>query len=361
MICKETKAHKAFAIPNARILVVDDNKMNLKLFRRLLKDSQAQVEEAESGEACLDLTKRTKYDIIFMDHMMPEMDGVETLHRLRQLSDTMCQNVPVIALTANAANDAKGFYLAEGFDGFLGKPFMPKDLEQIILQHLPQEYIIYESSDVSEDNLENAKEAFPKIGGIDWNCALKHFDSKEAMFDTMTEVYRTMHYESEKLHGLYNILVETRENKEEAFKQYRVQMHSMKGTANLIGVTELGALAKKLEDAASEYDSDIIFQDTMHFLEEWNACRERLQKVFHKDESKSLLDVKVVLELLEKLKHALIKMNVDQMDMLMKGINGFTFPMDMERDIEKINVLVTDLDEEEGIPLIDELIEKLMK
>jgi signal transduction histidine kinase/CheY-like chemotaxis protein/diacylglycerol kinase family enzyme len=129
-----------FTAPGARILAVDDNRMNLTVVCELLKQTQITVDIAGSGEECLELADQNHYDIIFMDHMMPEMDGVETLEKLReQLAN---RNVPVIALTANAIAGAREMYLDYGFDDYLSKPIRGDKLERKLIRFLPPEKIV---------------------------------------------------------------------------------------------------------------------------------------------------------------------------------------------------------------------------
>ena len=129
----------ALTAPNARLLVVDDNRMNRKVFISLLKKTQMQIDEAESGFECIEKMQNNYYDIVFLDHMMPEMDGIETLKRVKQLDNYPCQFTPVVALTANAIVGAKNQYLSEGFDDFLSKPIVYKELEALIMKYLKKD------------------------------------------------------------------------------------------------------------------------------------------------------------------------------------------------------------------------------
>ena len=133
---------EAFTAPGARLLVVDDNKMNCKVFKALLKKTQVQVMECYSGAECLQLTEAYKYDLIFLDHMMPELDGVETFKLLRSDSANLNLDTPVVVLTANAMSGAKEQYLEEGFDAFLAKPIVPEDLEHMLADMLPKELLV---------------------------------------------------------------------------------------------------------------------------------------------------------------------------------------------------------------------------
>ncbi len=129
-----------FTAPDARILVVDDNMVNIKVLKGLLKKNKIQTEEALSGKECLALAERNTYDLIFLDHMMPEMDGIETLHIMKERK--LYENVPVIMLTANAIVGDRERYLAEGFDDFMSKPVIPQTLNEVLLKYLPKEKIL---------------------------------------------------------------------------------------------------------------------------------------------------------------------------------------------------------------------------
>lgn len=131
----------AFTAPEAKLLVVDDNIMNRKVFTKLLEPTKMQIDQAESGFECIDKMKETRYDIVFLDHMMPQMDGTETLRRLREMTGYPSERSVIIALTANAFVGARQQYISEGFDDFLPKPIIYKDAEELILSFLPSQLV----------------------------------------------------------------------------------------------------------------------------------------------------------------------------------------------------------------------------
>ena len=137
---------QSFEAPDAHILVVDDNDMNLMVVSRLLADTKVQIDTASSGAECLKLTQNHHYDCILMDHMMPEMSGIECLHALRAQPGGLCQDTPVVALTANAGSDNQLLYRKEGFSGYLAKPVSGALLEAAVLSILPKELV-----QISED------------------------------------------------------------------------------------------------------------------------------------------------------------------------------------------------------------------
>ncbi len=132
---------QSFEAPDAHILVVDDNDMNLIVVRKLLAATKIQIDTALNGAECLKMTQDMHYDAILMDHLMPEMDGIECLHALRTQPGGLCQEVPVVALTANAGSDNQLLYRKEGFSGYLAKPVSGALLEAAVLSILPKELV----------------------------------------------------------------------------------------------------------------------------------------------------------------------------------------------------------------------------
>ncbi|MBR3808412.1 MAG: response regulator, partial [Lachnospiraceae bacterium] len=246
----------AFVAPNAHILVVDDNVMNRKVFMNLLKQTKVQVDDTESGKGCLELVQQKHYDIIFLDHMMPEMDGVETLHHMKEMEDYPCKDTPVIALTANAIQGAKEMYLNEGFDDFLSKPIQPEKLEKMIKAWLPKELMVREvAAEESSDGaafgndtaVETENNDLPAIEGVDWESALMHLPDKELLLETVYDFYSTMSGEADFLQNCYEHLDE-----DKMLDGYRIKVHAMKSSAALIGINGLSEKAKALEMAAKD-------------------------------------------------------------------------------------------------------------
>ncbi len=138
---REHNYHASFTSPEAEILLVDDNRVNRRVFCGLLKQTKVQITDVGSGRECLDHIRQKHYDLIFLDHMMPEMDGMETMQHMKEMEDNLCKDTPVIMLTANAIMGAKEQYLAAGFDDFLAKPIDQIKLERLMMHWMPQEKI----------------------------------------------------------------------------------------------------------------------------------------------------------------------------------------------------------------------------
>jgi len=148
-----TEHVKSFEAPEARVLVVDDNEMNLLVAKKLLRDSGVKLDLAMSGEECLELTAQKEYDIIFMDHMMPHMDGVETLGRLKNQSGGFNRETVVVALTANAMSGAQDIYKKHGFSDYLAKPISGVLLESMLLRYLPENKVEYIMEKETEEDM----------------------------------------------------------------------------------------------------------------------------------------------------------------------------------------------------------------
>ena len=127
---------ESFTAPNKHILVVDDNQINLTIVKGLLKKTQLQIDMASSGRECLELAQKNSYDLILLDHMMPEMDGLEVLQRLKTMENNLSLDAPVIALTANAIVGAREKYINAGFNDYLSKPIDYNELEAVLKKHL---------------------------------------------------------------------------------------------------------------------------------------------------------------------------------------------------------------------------------
>lgn len=138
---KEQNYHVSFTAPEAEILLVDDNRVNRRVFCGLLKQTQIKIVDVGSGRECLDCIRQKRFDVIFLDHMMPEMDGLETMQRMREMEDNLCKDTPVVMLTANAIVGAREQYMSVGFNDFLAKPIDQTKLEHMLMHWIPQEKI----------------------------------------------------------------------------------------------------------------------------------------------------------------------------------------------------------------------------
>ncbi len=251
--------YESFTAPEAKILVVDDNEINLSVSRSLLKKTQVQITDCKSGIECLSLMKKEHYDVILLDHMMPEMDGIETLKRSKEMEDNLCEKTPVIALTANAMSGVREMYLREGFDDYLSKPIEGKVLEKMLMKYLPKEKIRIQT--------EGAKTAVSREKTIEMPIERNGAsDEKQEYLSVSTgmkycgesdEIYREM------LTMFCNIKEQKKKQLEDSFAKedyanYIVYIHALKSSSLSIGGKEVSALAAKLEKAGKQKDFDFI-------------------------------------------------------------------------------------------------------
>lgn len=238
------KYREKFTAPQAKVLVVDDNTMNLMVFKNLLKQTKINIDTAINGEEGLLLTQKFKYDAIFLDHMMPDKDGIETLKELKSQANNPNIKVPVVCLTANAIAGAKDQYLAEGFDNYLSKPINPDKLEEMLMFYLPKEKIEMPSEKSPENSVETPKiqNEPPETKNYKYlNIAmgLKYSDDMEDIFKSILEIFCDMKDENkEKIQKAFEA---------EDWKNYTVFVHALKSTALSVGGERLGELAKNLE------------------------------------------------------------------------------------------------------------------
>lgn len=147
---------QSFEAPKAHILIVDDNETNLMVAEKLLRETKVNVDTVTSGKACLKMTIQNQYDVIFMDHLMPGMDGIECFHAIRKQTGGLNQNTPVVILTANAGGENQALYRREGFDGYLLKPVSGIQLETELLRHLPKQLVSMNRAVDSDGLMETA-------------------------------------------------------------------------------------------------------------------------------------------------------------------------------------------------------------
>ena len=243
-----------FVAPNARILVVDDNAMNLSVVEGLLKNTKIQVDLASGGEMALEKCREIPYDIIFMDHMMPYMDGIETLNNIRQTKDSPNINTPVIVLTANAVSGAKEMYMEEGFIDYMSKPIQGKKLEEKIVQYLPDDkYVMIEYDEMEKKLYQNLwKAVADDIMGeyefklLDIPTAVEAAEGDKDTFLFLLKSFRDNEAKNradiEKSYGA------------EDYKNFTIFVHALKSNSKMVGANDLSEKAKNLEQAGKDSD-----------------------------------------------------------------------------------------------------------
>ncbi|MBR0133205.1 MAG: response regulator [Lachnospiraceae bacterium] len=239
----------------ARVLVTDDNEMNRKVAINLLKLFGIKPDVCASGMETLERMRKEKYDLLFLDHMMPGMDGIETLKMLKY--EKILGDAPVIVLTANAVVGAKEQYLKQGFDGYLSKPIRIEELEEILRTYLPEELIKEGSTEDAPAEKPKGLDYFRSLG-LDVEEGVSYAAGDEDFYLEMLKEYaRSTDGKCDELEGYYN---------NEDWKNYKIQIHAIKSTSKTIGAEELSGAAKALEVASGNSDVDFMKKHHHEFL-----------------------------------------------------------------------------------------------
>ncbi|MGN0513809.1 MAG: ATP-binding protein [Lachnospiraceae bacterium] len=275
-IRSKEKSNQKFFASKAKILVVDDVEMNLKVAQSYIRQTGAEVDLANSGAECLDMIYREKYDIIFLDHMMPDMDGVETLKVMKQADNHPNIDTPVIALTANAILGAKERYIEEGFTDYLSKPIVEQELMNLLLHYLPSEKMVEcttDSEHIAKKEEEtpatiketSMKERFPYLNT---EAGMMYCMNKEDFYFKIIETF----YHEDKREML------EKEYSSESWYDYQVHMHSLKSTSLTIGADELAEHAKAIELATKEGNIQFVKEHHKEVMQEYDTLMEQLRK-----------------------------------------------------------------------------------
>ncbi len=300
----EASERCSFTAPKAKILVVDDNASNLTIVKLFLKRNEIVPDLCSSGLQAVKMCKEKRYDLILLDHMMPQPDGIETLHLIREDEASMNRDTKVIVLTANAVAGSRQMYMAEGFDDYLTKPLDSGVLEETVKRMLPQQKVvepvsthvkeaeaaghegIFEFEAVpagdsvketvipakaeKEDQQEVIKNRLCAIEDFDHETALRHC-AGDASF--LSEIISDVANEGlERIERMKNCL------EEKDMKSYQIEAHAAKSSMATIGLKSFSERAKKHEFAARDKDTDFIFADADDFLKHYEQLCGKLKE-----------------------------------------------------------------------------------
>ncbi len=311
--------------PNASVLVVDDNPMNLIVFKNLIKETGVLVDTAGSGTECIEMAHMKKYDVIFLDHMMPVKDGIETLHELKSQPDPLNLTTPIICLTANAITGAREEYLAEGFDDYLSKPIDGELLENMLLNLLPKE-LLETKRESYDEAYEPASDSMPEeldvlSDVLNVRDGIKNNGSVEDYLKILRIGYETLGEKSNELEGLFE---------KDNIDDYTLLAHTIKSSLRVMGAQDLGEEAQKLEDAGKRNDPGYIREHHRSFMDNYNALQDRLSVVFNDgaDFSEDLpqMDMSALNEVYSAIRYAAKDMDCDRIEEAIDSVKGYAIP-----------------------------------
>ena len=266
-VSERKKYREVFTAPMARLLVVDDTQVNLSVFESLLRRTKIKIDTAASGDEAIVLYRRRHYDVIFLDHMMPDKDGIDTLKEMKEITDTPNSDTPVVCFTANAISGMREIYISAGFDDYITKPVDPARLEMLLLKYIPKGKIAPASLDDDEEYVSIPEFLFG-IEAIDVDSGLKHCGSREAYMSTL-EMY--LDAAPKNMDDIKKYWA-TRD-----LKNTTVKIHALKSTSRLIGAVKLGDFAARLEKAGEAGDAVTLEREISDLLKQYSELVKELE------------------------------------------------------------------------------------
>ncbi len=346
------KYQEKLTAPEAKLLVVDDNEMNRMVIRNLLKHTQVQLVTLDSGRACLESIKKEDYHLIFLDHMMPDMDGIETMQLLRNYwRENQKQAPPVIILTANAITGAKEMYLKQGFDDYLSKPVDGTRLEEMLLTYLPKN-LIKEGKATVPPPKKKKETFFEEIPGLDMYEAMQHNPNRESFQQMLDIYYETIPAKADNIE-MYE--------KEEQLHDFTIQVHALKSASRLVGATVVSKLAADLEEAGNRQDIETIHKDTALLLSLYRKYRDYLKPYITvlPESVKSDIAPNLLMEQLLDIKEAMENFDLEYADTVIEKLKEVEIPECVSEMFETLKNYVLNFKVEETPSLIDAMCEKL--
>ncbi len=320
---------ESFQAPAARILIIDDTPMNLIVLQGLLKQTRIQIDTANSGMQALALARERSYHLIFSDHLMPLMDGIEFLHELRKDEASKNQQTTCIVLTANAISGAREQYLKEGFADYLSKPVDGRRVEQMLLRYLPSELIIREGeAGFIEQERKSDPSApccyakfFAKIFNLDIEAGMKNCGGEDGFMDAVRNFYDVIPAKLTQI---------GRFAKAKDIRNYTIEVHSLKSCARLVGAKELSEQAAYLEQCGNEGNVAEIDAKTPALLSLCRSYRRSLWVMCQKDEAacdeKQSILPEELSEALKALKEVVTVCDFDSADSIISELDKYALP-----------------------------------
>ena len=360
----EILKEKRMLCPGVKVLVVDDEPMNRRVAEEIFKGYQMQVQTAESGRMAIDLCEREDFDLVFLDHMMPEMDGIETLKRLRKIHTDSGRGLTVIAFTANAVSGAREMFLKEGFDEFVSKPIEYSEMEHVLRKVLPKSAIIWVDENI--ENIEKGDKNFEK----DSRHEVVQINTKSALAYCKND----MNFYQELLH---KFVVDADKKKSEIdhylkredYDNYRIVIHALKSTAKMIGADALSELAQELEAAVQNKDIGYVREHHEEMLLEYSRVVDRISETL--DDKKNDTDKPIakneaeisgdeLLERLTELKEGLAAFEIDKSEAVISEMSETVYMgKDVGEFLREVRKDVEDYEFREAKKKVEKLLDRV--
>jgi len=351
---KRKRYQERFTAPEARILVVDDNPMNLTVFNGLIRQTKIIVDTATEGEEAAAITRNIKYDMIFLDHMMPGMDGIETLHEIQKARNVNFET-PAICLTANAIAGAREEYLKEGFHDYLSKPIDAAKLDGLLLRYLPPEKVLITQEEEQEDCGQEEQllpERLKELdrSAVDIQAGIKNSGSAKLYLSVLDTFLDAAEEKKKELEALYDA---------RDFENYRIRIHALKSSVKIIGAAALGEEAQKLEDAGKAGDTAYILAHHGEFMTEYDRIRGLVADAVASEDAAAgaakdqpEADAEMMREVYEEIRSAAEAMDYERLEAMIGDMKEYRITESESERYESIKQAVQELDYDRILSLL---------
>lgn len=379
---------EGFHAPEAKVMVVDDVEMNLEVIKGLLKKTMVQIDTYTQGKEAVEACKRNHYDIIFIDHMMPEMSGIEVREHIANDPESINKEVPLIALTANAVQGAKQEYLQLGFHGYLSKPVDSTKLEKMMIECLPPELMHEvtepiqpamtpvkaepagtlstplephaniqagptqtlnepETSEAGEPDTDAIIAKLSNIGDISTKKGIEASGSPEVYVRIANTFTTTLKKNADIIEEYF---------KNGDIENYTIQVHALKSSARLIGALDLSERALNLELAGKDKNMDVINQDTDFLLKMFRSLEAPLKDALGivDDSKKPKAPVEMLTNAFKIILECMDNFDFDTTDKIISRLDKYSMPDEYVETFDRLKQLVTEVEHDEIVELLKE-------
>lgn len=337
-----------FIAPEAKVLIVDDNELNLTVAEGLLAPLQLQIDKSLSGRQAIKMIDNIHYDLILMDHMMPDLDGIETTRIIRRFHEDY-DTVPIIALTANVVEEVRAMFLVEGMNDFIAKPIESKVITDKIRQWLPDKLIHKVTNTAAKTPAQSSSVEQISIPELDTRSALQLLGSEKLYWQTLTEYVRMI---PKKLRLI------TQHKEAQDWKNYTIETHALKSSSKQIGAMDLSELAAEMEQAGNSGDIDFILAHHEELIEQYRALEPILTKYIDipkkQEMPKADYDTKLLLAMLNEMQNAVDDLDMDEMEQVLGKLEQISLDEEHTAYLQKMRDAVEELDVETCDQLIAE-------
>ncbi|MBO5098127.1 MAG: response regulator, partial [Agathobacter sp.] len=355
IMVENEKAVLCFVAPEAKILIVDDHEMNLKVAKGLLEPLQIQIDTATNGKEAVEKVKNHEYHMVFMDHMMPVMDGIEATQAIRKMEGEYYQELPIIALSANATVEAQELFRNNGFYDFVPKPIKLKELCGCIRKWLPLGTVVYDQptatsvATLGAPGTDSGEEEL-RIDGLDVEEGIANCGSREMFLSLLGDFYKLIDKKATKVEQLLA---------DGMLRDYTIEVHALKSTSRMIGAMELSKQFYELEQLGNAEEQKILESKTPGVLSLYRSYKPVLAPYVIGNQDKENVPVETMVHALEQLRDAMENFDLNTADEAMAELEGYVFPETCQSRVEDLSAFVADVAMEDVMRLADELIQEI--